>query len=471
MNTSNHYSLTSEDLIPRTPSLVMNNFSQNPSPEFTPFSSTPATPVDEAGSNSQQWPMPEQMDLEDLRNLSLVNANLQSSISTAVYDDSKFAVNYDLSNAADRSLLPRTRPRANTGSRTKLTKRWPSLSKGWNHRKTSSLSTANSMESIETSYSSRLSSTSRRPEDEFFAHPSYDTKEFLSGLEMSPPTSPFQSVLFTDEEQEPFDRKKLAPTPLLPPMLDEMSKTPPPPPTKTQVSPRPFGLGLHASALSPSPVIHSSKPSISSSIRSNYSSTQSESLSSSLALLSPPPDKWSEQLGHANFTIHPEPYLPAALSHMACEKLVSDYAAASAEFVKQQARALEHYGPNSRIYQLTQDKWTEIDGQWRSNMDEVVVQATQMGVDLGNLILEQQQQQGLNHQTSHSRGESGLPMMMSLPPFNPHIDGKFPTLGDGSIVGPMETVASSNSSSPTQRSPTGRFFRIGSLFGSNKGTE
>jgi hypothetical protein len=463
MRTSNPYSLTLSDIFPRTPSLVMNTYSQNASPEFTPSSSTPATPVDDSRSNSPKWSMPEQMDLGDLHTLSLINANLQSSISNVVYDDSKYGVNYDLSNGAHRSLVSISRPRSNTGSMTRLTKRWPSLSKGWKHRKTSSLSTANSMENYGTIYSSRSSSVSRGPEHDFFALPSYSTKELPSGLDMSPPVSPFQSVLFSDDEEEPINRKELAPTPLLPPMLDGMSETPPPPPAKTQVSPRPFGLGLQASALSPSPVIHSSKPSISS-IKSFYSSTQSESRSNSLGLLSPP-DKWSEQLGHANFTIHPEPYLPTIFSRATCEKLLEDQAAAGAEFIKQQARALEHYGPNSRIYQLTQDKWIEIDAQWRSHVEIAVTRATQMGVDLGEMILEQQ-----THQSPHSKGEAGMPLM-SLPPFNPHIDGKFPTLGDGSIVGPMETVASMNSSSPTQRSPTARFFRMGSLFGGNRGME
>jgi hypothetical protein len=172
----------------------------------------------------------------------------------------------------------------------------------------------------------------------------------------------------------------------------------------------------------------------------------------------PPADKWSMALGHANFTIDPEPYIPEALDLHAWDALTCDREAAHAEYYRHQARTLEHYGRNSKIYRLTEDKWAEIDGQWASALKTVRAELIARGTKAVHL------------------DTAGMSHAMRMPALNPHIDGKFPKLGDEDIVGPMmqspplqqpaHSVSSSNRSGSTTKLFGGK---LSGIFG--KGTD
>jgi hypothetical protein len=84
----------------------------------------------------------------------------------------------------------------------------------------------------------------------------------------------------------------------------------------------------------------------------------------------PPPaiseinDKWSKTLGHANFTIHPAPYLPERFDLETCRQLEKNWDLACSNYTKHLFRVVEHYGTTSETYQLTEAKWRDMEGRW-----------------------------------------------------------------------------------------------------------
>ncbi|KAK2781891.1 hypothetical protein FQN52_001291 [Onygenales sp. PD_12] len=145
-------------------------------------------------------------------------------------------------------------------------------------------------------------------------------------------------------------------------------------------------------------------------------------------------DEWSDKLGHANFTIRPEPYVPDTRTIQTFEEHRSSWELARFNYAKHLVRIGEHYGVTSNIYRLTEEKWETVDAQWRENHDQLVA--------------------GL--EDAH-----GNPLYLCQPNIHPSeaikipkLDdkGKFPDLGDEDIVGPMSVAPSPQP--PT--SPTGK---------------
>ncbi|MCJ1286992.1 hypothetical protein MMC26_006339 [Xylographa opegraphella] len=142
-------------------------------------------------------------------------------------------------------------------------------------------------------------------------------------------------------------------------------------------------------------------------------------------LLVDPHDEWSNKLGHANFTIHPEPYVPEDFALSTCRQFRADWDAARCNYMKHLARTGEHYSTTSKIHQLTEEKWAQVNAIWKRNHD-VILSHTTISVDDGPQ---------LSKQTSVQQ-EITLPT--KIPPTNgPRSEGKFPKVGDEGIVGPM----------------------------------
>jgi hypothetical protein len=233
---------------------------------------------------------------------------------------------------------------------------------------------------------------------------------------------------------EPIDRVALTSTPLLPPLMVELraSKDSPmqsPLQSPAIASPHPFSatnspmVGTPQMPSLPSPPL-SNRPSISSFHRPGHMTPSSD--------IPPLPmhdvgDEWAIKLGHANFDIFPEPYMPVRCDPETCRQLVIDWETARCNFVRHQVRTGEHYGITSKTYKLTEDKWAEIDNQWKKYHDAVVAAALPYG------------HQDLDSPTSPT--QTAPPTLMSAIHGN-NDDGKFPELGDEGIVGPMVQIAS-----------------------------
>ncbi|KAJ5257234.1 hypothetical protein N7478_013338 [Penicillium angulare] len=173
----------------------------------------------------------------------------------------------------------------------------------------------------------------------------------------------------------------------------------------------------------PSPPL-SSRPSIASMSRPRASTT-SRTVSGEVApfMLSDPNDEWANKLGHANFTIQPEPYEPTRCDMDAFNQLRDDWDIARCNFAKHLVRTGEHYGTTSNIFKLTGEKWEFINRQWRVQYDALM---TQLGAIDGVALT-------LTQSNLHRcEQEVRIPRL--------HDNDKFPEMGDEDIVGPM-TVA------------------------------
>jgi hypothetical protein len=326
----------------------------------------------------------------------------------------------------------------------KLGERFPSFTKRWKERKPGKLVTGLGIQSVQSSRppssrSSSLTSSHFQGFDQNDETPA--TPAMSCAGDMSTPVSP--TDIPRPVESEPVDRKTFASTPLLPPMMasqvaeEEETQSPlqspstaDPDKTLSMVSiaspvstPQLRGFsGLSLPSLS-------TKPSISSFHRMRTSTMTSTMPSPSITDVPPlfiadPMDEWSIKLGHANFTISPEPYVPEVFNFQTCRQLFADWELARANYFRHKHRTIEHYGGNSKTFKLTEQKWAEIDAQWRRNKEYTTSQAGYRSTDSIPITPTE---------------PATLTMVPTLN--DPRCPGKFPKLGDQDIVGQMVQVA------------------------------
>ncbi|PGH27532.1 hypothetical protein AJ80_00773 [Polytolypa hystricis UAMH7299] len=133
-------------------------------------------------------------------------------------------------------------------------------------------------------------------------------------------------------------------------------------------------------------------------------------------------DEWSSKLGHANFTVQPEPYMPELCNVRTFEEYRTNWEHARFNYAKHLVRTGEHYGATSNIYKLTEEKWNSIDGEWRENHDSI---RDNLEDDNGNPI-------SLDKSIVEPGDAVKIPGL--------HDKLKFPDLGDEDIVGPMSVA-------------------------------
>ncbi|KAL4930634.1 uncharacterized protein BDV17DRAFT_35030 [Aspergillus undulatus] len=217
-----------------------------------------------------------------------------------------------------------------------------------------------------------------------------------------------------------------ATTPLLPPFMGDddypVSKinSPLQSPSVADVSnPSPDANALRDRLAGlPSPPL-STKPSIASFNRPRASTVRTVSGDVPPLTLSDPTDEWAIQLGHANFTIQPEPYVPEVYDIESFRQLRTQWDLAQCNFTKHLVRTGEHYGITSNIYQLTQQKWESINREWKGHYEAMLAQLeASNGPILSTIESHRDPCEQVKIPTLH--------------------DKKFPELGDGEIVGPMK---------------------------------
>ncbi|KAF5612791.1 hypothetical protein F25303_14329 [Fusarium sp. NRRL 25303] len=260
-------------------------------------------------------------------------------------------------------------------------------------------------------------------------------------------------------EQADLERERgLANTPLLPPLMTSPLSGPPPesplqsptiaPPSATTEVPSP----VPSATQFPRPSL-STKPSVSS---FRFGSNSLE-VPIPLPSILQEHDEWSDRLGHANFTITPQPYQPETVNMEALQQLRNDWDAARCNYTKHLVRTGENYGETSKIYALTEAKWADIERRWRSTHDGLmseIVQATSSAP--GSTSASRSRSRGRGRARANSGGSIlGRPPPMDdvfagmqwkrledgLPSAIPRLvdaDGKFPSRGDEDIVGPMQ---------------------------------
>jgi hypothetical protein len=274
----------------------------------------------------------------------------------------------------------------------------------------------------------------------------HNSRERLDDLPVALPIDVAKANEFDDEAEQQKDAERFATTPLLPPLLvnrqdDLPMESPLQSPTVADATHSLVAtpIGTPPARSYPTPPL-SSKPSVS----SFYTSRPGYMVPSSdipEILLSDPNDKWALKLSHANFTIKPEPYMPGVCDATSVRQLFADWEQARCNFTKHQVRTGEHYGVTSRTYLLTEQKWAEVDTEWKMNHDLAVSRATASGEE--------------PEPTSPVE-----PAPLSKMPFlnDPKSEGKFPKMGDEDIVGPMVQIAAQIQKTPTRKRAFFKFF-------------
>ena len=236
------------------------------------------------------------------------------------------------------------------------------------------------------------------------------------------------------------DDQGQATTPLLPPIMMELTsdnlfvQSPLQSPSVAETPSLPSSatpLGTPQLPCLPSPPL-STKPSIASIRQRSRAGTvvPSSEIPSLQIVGEGDDDEWSAKLGHANFTIYPEPYLPAILDVETFKQLREHWDQARHSYAKHLARTGEHYGTTSKTYLLTEEKWSCIDAEWKRN------NAALSGA-LGPRV--SRSGSGDSETVYAARSNSILeqtPTKVVVPTINDP-SGKFPDMGDEDIVGPM----------------------------------
>ncbi|KAF2142338.1 uncharacterized protein K452DRAFT_308029 [Aplosporella prunicola CBS 121167] len=395
------------------------------------------------------------------------SSNSDSTVSPPP-DSGSLAYHYDLSDSysADEFEMPRrTSKRRRSGVESPVNsiasrfgERFPSLTRRWKNRSRagSMLSRENTRTSTSTpsGYASTPSgyASSRSSSMTGSAIPSFTS---FSTSETELAGSPRDSVVHEEYEEEedelillpppidmvspvlaedPIDRNALASTPLLPPMMVE-KRSPKETPLQSPLQSPSIAADSSAFSAMNSPLGTPQPPHVQTpplSTKASIASFRHGRPGQLVPVADIPPmmiadehDEWSIKLGHANFTIYPEPYMPEVCDADACRELFANWEQARCNFTKHQVRTGEHFGVTSKTYQLTEEKWAEIDAEWKRNHDAAAARAAELGLD---------------------RADCPTPNepapLMKMPSLNDAQGaGKFPKLGDEDIVGPMVQIA------------------------------
>jgi hypothetical protein len=255
------------------------------------------------------------------------------------------------------------------------------------------------------------------------------------GKTLSDSRSSNSSTLFVDTtnanlapEEEPIPKPS---TPLLPPVLSTYSthatNSPVQSPLQSPSVADITELNLNSSAphgpfVDTSPTL-STKPSIASLGRQRANTLRKISVDTPFPFTPvEKPNTWADRLGHANFNILPEPYMPLICDGETLRQFHMDWNLARCNYTKHLVRTGEHYGATSTIYHLTEQKWNVIETEWKRNHEALI--AT---LDVSTA-------------TSLELIHSHLPPtdVVRIPRL--HDNDKFPELGDTEIVGPMSVA-------------------------------
>ncbi|KAJ4365282.1 hypothetical protein N0V83_008901 [Neocucurbitaria cava] len=287
--------------------------------------------------------------------------------------------------------------------------------------------------------------------------PAFGSREQLEDNVPTPMAIDIEKANALDIDEKEVDAERYATTPLLPPLLvncrndDLPASSPLQSPTVADATQSlvPTPIGTPTVRAYPTPPL-SSKPSIASfkGARTGYMVSSADIPP---MMLADPNDKWANTLGHANFTILPEPYVPEVCDAETVKQQFDDWEQAQHNYAKHQVRTAEHYGATSKHYLLTEQKWAEIHAEWKKNHDLAKSRAAAIGQELAPT----------------SPTEPGpLSKMPTL--HDPKSEGKFPKLGDEDIVGPMQQAVALLPRTPSKKRAFFKF--LSDLFVPRTGT-
>lgn len=325
----------------------------------------------------------------------------------------------------------------------KFSRRFPSISRRWRDlQPTTSLShyersatpprsTSLRLPKVRSSLVHALDSQSGFDRSLSIGSPARRSRE--SGPRIMSPTPLDITAPPTPIEEEPIDRQSMSRTPLLPPLLSDYRSLSEDNAIRSPLqSPSIASSAFQSPATAPVMGIYTPPLSTSPSFASFKRYPHADVPPMDLGIET---DPWALKLGHANFHILPEPYVPTECTRDTCKRLLEDWESARTEYMRQAARVSEDYGCNSQTFQLTEEKWSEIDAQWRANHK-------------------------LANERAEASGEAIMfqPLAMTAPTQkmptlsdDPNASAKFPVINESDIVGPMVQYAKVTSTSPAKK--------------------
>ncbi|EMC97499.1 hypothetical protein BAUCODRAFT_68256, partial [Baudoinia panamericana UAMH 10762] len=339
----------------------------------------------------------------------------------------------------------------------RLSRHWPSISRRWKEHRASLSVTSISNWSAPPSRSSsvRLPSFRRSViapvEPVLLSTPPFtpiDNQPVENAVSrpraLSRPNKP-ADIQIPDQSDDFADGQELVSTPLLPPVTAELSahaaeEVQSPLQSPSIAAPSVTGSILGTPVMTP---VHTSMPTPPlSSKPSMVSFGRARSTSALLPFSEIPPmaiseetDEWAFKLGHANFHIKPDPYLPEHCSPSSCKELLKHWESARKQIMEFAARFREEYGSGSPTFKLMEQKWAELDDRWRAYYEKAAAEA------------------GVNTDDINFRPLAESPPLVRVPSLNePEHPPKFPGLDDVGIVGPM--VAYANTYAKAQSRPS-----------------
>ncbi|KAL2073221.1 hypothetical protein VTL71DRAFT_10545 [Oculimacula yallundae] len=403
----------------------------------------------------------------------------QSSVQLATKQDFDYDIADGFFSDGDYSTSPRNKKRRAdesplSGFATKIGTRFPSFSRKWRTRKASSAAASINSEAQRenaasrgaSSRSSSVSNSARQAIDKAFEAqmPPTPTKSVFEGRDDAP-TSMAAPIDIDRANRDSTDHEEgFATTPLLPPLMMDASanmkqtsmQSPLQSPSVADGQDPFSGSNTPINAIAtpqlpgmPSPPL-STKPSVSSFHRSTAGRPGHLVPSSEIPpiVIADANDEWANKLGHANFTIYPEPYVPESFDLEACRQLRANWDLARCNYTKHLVRTGEHYGVTSKTYKLTEEKWAATDAVWRNNNEKTITNTVESSSDAFAT---------LKHTTLGDSTSNNI--MTKIPSLNdPRSEGKFPQLGDEDIVGPMVQVAAQLRRSPSKKAKLFKFF-------------
>ncbi|KAJ0162992.1 hypothetical protein CTA2_3712 [Colletotrichum tanaceti] len=400
-----------------------------------------------------------------------IHHNESSETLHSVYP-TDFDIDYDLGFASDcdfTATLERKRSGTESpfsGLATRLGTRFPNLSR-WKSTKRSQLTAspttgltyehALSVSRAASSRSSSLSGPSRHLDSvNELPIPTPATSFWESSESVETPAPPPIDIEKANNERGSIERDRaLATTPLLPPLLSTLpTEAPQPSPLQSPtVAPSTFSMEIP----SPQPLSHLPTPALSTrpSVSSFRHAQSSQELPIGFPSIVQDHDEWSDRLGHANFTITPQPYQPVEADMESLRHLRADWETARINYTKHLVRTGENYGETSKIYALTEAKWADTEKTWRNfheqTMENILATSktttSRSGVSRsrsrgrvrassgGAALLRRPVNDDVFASMQWRRLEDGLPTAI---PRLIDAEGKFPERGDEDIVGPME---------------------------------
>ncbi len=268
-----------------------------------------------------------------------------------------------------------------------------------------------------------------------------------SPIALSNTTSPFgaesRPMDIAQSPQEEDAEPGRATTPLLPPLFSELGKTEEPvhsPLQSPAIAPTTALVSSRTSIDTPRSCLPSPPLSTKQSMVSMRGRSRANTLTNSpfgeippMNLLEDSSDPWAARLGHADFTIHPEPYAPGTFDLDSYAEYRKNWDQARTNYAKHIARTIEHYGSTSNVYKLTEAKWISVDNLWKGQHDL-------MRAALASVLARLSDGDSEMQDSTASSAVLEKPSTRVVVPVIDDKSGKFPELGDGEIVGPMSVA-------------------------------